>query len=64
AGSLQRSSGGARQGGTETRNITAGWQGTLGPRSTLSLGLRWAEFQSEAEPTHETSLYGTLSMRF
>lgn len=50
--------------GNDLRTLMATWQSSVGQRAQVSLGVRYAVFDSEANPYHETALIGSLSLRF
>ena len=50
--------------GNGLRTFTASWKGVLGRLSQVSLGLRYAVFDADLNPYHETALFGSLSLRF
>lgn len=62
--SSQRSQGEARQPGNDLRSITTSWTSRLGPYTSLSLGVRHVDFDSESNPYTESALFGSLRMRF
>ena len=63
-GASQRTFDSGNNGGNELRTVSATWQATLALRTQLSLGIRYAAFESEANPYHETALFGSVSLRF
>ena len=63
-GSTQKTLDSGRLAGNDLRTVTATWQASLGLRTQVSLGLRYAVFDAELNPYHETALLGSLSLRF
>ncbi len=63
-GALQSTPDAGTVAGNDLRSITASWTAQLGNRTSASLSARYAQFSSETSPYHESSLIGTLSMRF
>lgn len=63
-GSTQKTLDSGRLAGNDLRTLTATWQSSLGLRTQVSLGLRYAVFDAELNPYHETALLGSLSLRF
>lgn len=63
-GSAQKTFKSGRLAGNDLRSFTATWQSSLGLRAQVSLGLRYAVFDAEINPYHETALLGSLSLRF
>lgn len=50
--------------GNGLRTLSASWKGAVGRLSQVSLGLRYAVFDADLNPYHETALFGSLSLRF
>lgn len=63
-GASQRTFDSGSNGGNELRTVSATWQATLALRTQLSLGIRYAAFESDSNPYHETALFGSVSLRF
>ena len=52
------------QPGTDLKSIGLGWSSQLGRRTTATVNARHAQFSSLTNPYRESSLSGSLSMRF
>lgn len=50
--------------GTDLKSIGLGWNSQLGRRTTVSANARFAQFSSATNPYRESSVSGSLSMRF
>jgi hypothetical protein len=44
--------------------VTATWSATLGPRSSLTVGARYADFDSLTSPYEESALYASFRYAF
>jgi uncharacterized protein (PEP-CTERM system associated) len=63
-GSHQRTLTSGTQLGNDLKSIGLGWSSQLGRRTTLSANARYAQFSSATNPYRESSVNGSLSMRF
>jgi len=63
-GSLQRTLGTTTEGGNELKSAGLSLSSQLGRRLTALLGARYTVFNSPTEPYRETSVTGSLSLRF
>jgi len=61
--SISRNSGTVLDQSTDLRTLYVSWTGRLGPRSSLSIGARRAEFRSPIEPYDESAVIVSLSFQ-
>jgi len=64
AGSMQRSTGDLSSQTTTLKSVTASWSSTLGPRSGVSAGARYADFTSTTVPYEESALFAAFRYAF
>lgn len=62
--SLQDTPDSGARSGNQLRSITATWSARLGPRSSVSLGVRHSDFDSVNNPYQESALIGSVRMQF
>lgn len=62
--SQQRTTGDASASGTDLKSITATWTSRLGPYTSVSLGARHSNFDSDVNPYQESALIGSIRMQF
>jgi uncharacterized protein (PEP-CTERM system associated) len=60
----QRTAGSGALPGNDLRTVTLGWSTRLGPRTSGSLSLRHASFDSEVNPYHESAIIGAVRVQF
>ena len=49
---------------TDLKSLTLNWNGRLGPRSTLQLGLRHSDFDSASRSYRENAVFATFVQQF
>lgn len=64
SGSQLRTLSSGLQQGTDLKSVGLSWSSQLGRRTTASANARYAQFSSLTNPYRESSLSGSLSMRF
>ena len=62
--SQQRSRGAASGQQTDMKSLTANWNGKLGVRTNVQLGLRHTRFDSPSQPYRESAATATLVQQF
>lgn len=62
--SQQQSLGDVRSLRTDLKSLTANWNGRLGARTTLQLGLRHSRFSSTQQPYRESAVLATVVQQF
>ena len=63
-GSQQHTLGNEIRRGNDLKSLSLGWTGQLGRRTSASLTARYTVFNSDTNPYKESSLGGSLSLRF
>jgi uncharacterized protein (PEP-CTERM system associated) len=63
-GSQQRTLGNEVRLGNDLKSLSLGWTGQLGRRTSASLSARYTVFNSNTNPYKESSLSGSVSLRF
>lgn len=63
-GSQQRTLGNETLRGNDLKSLSVGWTGQLGRRTSASLSARHTVFNSDTNPYKESSLSGSVSLRF
>ncbi len=63
-GSQQRTLGNELRRGNDLKSLSLGWTGQLGRRTSASLSARYTVFNSDTNPYKESSLSGSISLRF
>ena len=63
-GSQQRTLGNELRRGNDLKSLSLGWTGQLGRRASASLSARYTVFNSDTNPYKESSLSGSISLRF
>ena len=63
-GSQQRTLGNELRRGNDLKSLSLGWTGQLGRRASASLIARYTVFNSDTNPYKESSLGGSISLRF
>ncbi len=62
--SLQDTAGVGTRSGNQLRSITATWSARLGQSSSVSLGVRHSDFDSDSNPYQESAVIGSVRMQF
>jgi uncharacterized protein (PEP-CTERM system associated) len=63
-GSQQRTLGNQVRRGNDLKSLALGWNGQIGHRASASLSARYSVFNSDTNPYKESSLSGSISLRF
>ena len=62
--STQRTQGDLASQESTLNSLSTTWSTRTGPRSTLSAGARWVDFDSNAQPYVERALFANLRLQF
>ena len=62
--SVQRTLGTVTQSGNEVRSLGGSWSTQLNTRTSATVGVRYTNFDADAASHNESSIFGTLGLRF